>query len=135
MILSKQKCCLLSTGASMESQNVSLYFRQSWQSLAKRNMTCINVGLPPSYVKLLLSSCKTYINRRNYYGDKLCSTHSGFILYFYERDIISHLHISKQYNLINMFNDTSRYIDVISPPITLCLRNITCLTIPLDILT
>ena len=29
MILSNQKCCLLLTGVSTESQNVTLYFRQS----------------------------------------------------------------------------------------------------------
>ena len=40
-------------------KNVPLYFRQSF--LATRNMTRINVGLARSYVKLLLSSWKTYM--------------------------------------------------------------------------
>ena len=61
MILSKQKCCLLSTGVSTESQNLTsvLHLRQDF--LATRNMTRIDVGLARSYVKLLLSSWKTYM--------------------------------------------------------------------------
>ena len=60
MILSRQKCCLLSAGVSTESQKrVSvLQLRQGF--LATRNMTRTNVGLARSYVKLLLSSWKTY---------------------------------------------------------------------------
>ena len=61
MIVSKQKCCLLSTGVSTESQNLTsvLHLRQDF--LATRNMTRIDVGPARSYVKLLLSSWKTYI--------------------------------------------------------------------------
>ena len=61
MILSKQKCCLWSTGVSTESQNLTsvLHLRQDF--LATRNMTRIDVGLARSYVKLLLSSRKTYM--------------------------------------------------------------------------
>ena len=61
MILSKQKCCLLSTGVSTESEKRTsvLQIRQGF--LATRNMTHINVGLARSYVKLLLSSWKTYM--------------------------------------------------------------------------
>ena len=32
-------------------------------------------------------------------------------LYYFERDCMSHLHKSKRYNLINMFNDASRCLD------------------------
>ena len=32
-------------------------------------------------------------------------------LYCYERDFLSDLHKSKRYDLIDMFNDTSRYLD------------------------
>ena len=61
MIWSKQKCCLWSTGVSTESQNLTsvLHLRQDF--LAIRNMTRIDVGLARSYVKLLLSSWKTYM--------------------------------------------------------------------------
>ena len=44
-------------------------------------------------------------------GTKLCSTHSGFVLFCYERDFMSDLHKSKRCGLIDMFNDTSRYLD------------------------
>ena len=33
------------------------------------------------------------------------------LLYCYESDFLSHLHKSKRYDLIDMFNDTSRYPD------------------------
>ena len=67
MILSKQKCCLLSTGVSTESQKRTSVL-QLWQGflfLATRNMTRINFGLAQSYVKLLLSSWKTYMCNLN----------------------------------------------------------------------
>ena len=31
--------------------------------------------------------------------------------FLYEKDLISHLHKSKRHDLIDMFNDTSRYLD------------------------
>ena len=36
---------------------------------------------------------------------------ADLLLLYYERDFMSYLHISKQYDLIDMFNDTSRYLD------------------------
>ena len=62
MILSKQKCCLLSTG--VENRESKTYLCTSVKAgffLATRNMTRINVGLARSYVKLLLSLWKTYM--------------------------------------------------------------------------
>ena len=61
MIWSKQKCCLWSTGGSTESQNLTSVFHLRQDFLATRNMTRIDVGLARSYVKLLLSSLKTYM--------------------------------------------------------------------------
>ena len=63
MILSKQTCCLLSTGVSIESTGLELRsVRQTKLDLATRNMTRINVYvLGPSYVKLLLSPWKIYV--------------------------------------------------------------------------
>ena len=49
MILSKQKCCLWSTGVSTESKKRT----SVRQDLATRNVTRIDVGLARSYVKLL----------------------------------------------------------------------------------
>ena len=61
MILSKQKCCLLSTGVSTETQKRTSVLQLRQGFLATRNMTRINVGLARSYVKLLLSLWKTYM--------------------------------------------------------------------------
>ena len=36
---------------------------------------------------------------------------ADLFLYCYERDFMSHLHKSKRHDLIDMFNDTSRYLD------------------------
>ena len=36
---------------------------------------------------------------------------SDLFLFCYERDFMSNLHKSKRYDLIDMFNDTSRYLD------------------------
>ena len=40
MILSKQKCCLLLTSVSTESQNVPLYFKQSGLFTNKKHDSC-----------------------------------------------------------------------------------------------
>ena len=58
MLLSKQKCLL--TGVSTESQKRYTFTSGKASFLATRSMTRINVGLALSYVKLLLSSWKTY---------------------------------------------------------------------------
>ena len=52
MILSKQKCCLWSTGVLTERQTLTsvIHLRQAF--LATRNVTRIDVGLARSYVKL-----------------------------------------------------------------------------------
>ena len=36
---------------------------------------------------------------------------ADLVLYCYERDFMSYLHKSKRYDLKDMFNDTSRYLD------------------------
>ena len=40
---------------------------------------------------------------------------ADLVLYCYERDFMSDLHKSKRHDLIDMFNDTSRYLDDIFP--------------------
>ena len=82
MIWSKQKCCLWSTGVSTESQNLTsvLHLRQDF--LATRHMTRIDVGLARSYVKLLLSSWKTYMcNLMAWYIIQLLTGDEGNIWY------------------------------------------------------
>ena len=49
MILSKQKCCLWSTGVSVESQNPTYVLHLRQNVLATRNMTRIDVELPTFY--------------------------------------------------------------------------------------
>ena len=61
MILSKQKCCLWSTGVSTGSQNLTSVLHLRQDSLATRHMTRIDAGLARSYAKLLLSPWKTYM--------------------------------------------------------------------------
>ena len=61
MILSKQKCCPLSTGVSTESQKRTSVLQLRQGFLATRNMTRIHVGLARSYMKLLLFSWRTYM--------------------------------------------------------------------------
>ena len=59
--LIKQKCRLWSTGVSTESRNLTSVLHLRQEFLATRSMTRIDVGLARSYVKLLLSSWKTYM--------------------------------------------------------------------------
>ena len=49
---------------------------------------------------------------------------ADLLLYCVERDFMSHLHKSKRCDFIDMFNDTSRYIDDIFTIDTMNLRNI-----------
>ena len=85
--------------------------------LATRNMTRIDFGLARSYVKLLLSYGKHICaiwwhgistNSRDSYGHKLCFTYSRLILYCYERALCLNF---TNLSVIDMFNDTSRYLD------------------------
>ena len=84
-------------------------------------MTLINVGLALSYVKLFLSSWKTYYVQfegmvyQQIVGNSMSTNCTPLIadlfLFCYERDYMSNLHKSKQYDIVDMFNDTSRYLD------------------------
>ena len=85
-------------------------------------MTRINVGLARSFVKLLLSSWKTYMTVQFYgmvyqqmvgipIGTNFAPLIADLFLYCYERDFMSDLQKSKRFDLIDMFNDTSRYLD------------------------
>ena len=47
--------------------------------------------------------------------DTNCVPHiADLFLFCYERDFMSYLHKSNQYDLIDMFNDTSRYLETYS---------------------
>ena len=62
-LILKQKCCLLLNGVSTESQKRTSVRQIRREFSPTRNMTRIqcHVGLALSYVKLLLSSWKTYM--------------------------------------------------------------------------
>ena len=89
--------------------------------LATRNMTCIDVGLARSYVKLLLFLMENlYVQFDGMVYQQIVGIPIGtncaplianLFLYCYERDFMSDLHKSKRHDLIDMFNDTSRYLD------------------------
>ena len=78
-------CSIALTGVSIERQKRTSVSQTKLAFLATRNMTRTNVGLALSYVKLLLSSWKTYMfDLKAWYinkqcGFQVCSTHSGFI--------------------------------------------------------
>ena len=84
-------------------------------------MTRIDVGLARSYVKLLLSSWKTYyvqfdgmVYQQKVWipmGTNLTPLIADLFLYCYEGDFMSDLQKSKRHDLIDIFNDTSRYLD------------------------
>ena len=104
MILSKQKCCLLSTGVSTESKKCTsvLQLRQGFS--ATRHMTRINVGLARCYVKLLRSQCA--FDGMVYQqivgspmGTNCAQLIADLFLYCYERDFMSDLQKSKRFDL------------------------------------
>ena len=85
-------------------------------------MTRINVGLALSLVKLLLSSWKIYmyslmacytnkINSRDSYGQKLCSTYGRPIFILLREGFYAKPLEIQRFDLIDKFNDTSRYLD------------------------
>ena len=123
MILSKKKCCLLLNGVSTESQKRTSVLQIRRDFSPTRHMTRINVRLALSLVKLLLSSWKIYTSYVQF-GDMVYQQIVGIpmgtncapliadlFLYCYERDFMSNLHKSKRFDLIDKFNDTSRYLE------------------------
>ena len=84
-------------------------------------MTRINVGLALSYMKLLLYQWKIFYVQfdgmvyqhivRIPMGTNCAPLIVDLFLYCFERDFTSHLQISKRFDLIDKFNDTSRYLD------------------------
>ena len=86
-------------------------------------MTRMHVGLALSYMKLLLSSWKIYTLYVQFdgmvyqqivgipMGTNCAPLIADLFLYCYERDFMSNLQKSKRFDLIDKFNDTSRYLD------------------------
>ena len=83
-------------------------------------MTRIHVGLALSYVKILLFVENVYVQFHGVvYQQKVgipigtnCSQLiADVFLYCYEKDFMPNLQKSKRFDLIDKFNDTSRYLD------------------------
>ena len=130
MILSKQKCCLLSTCVSTESHKRTSVLQLRQGFLATRNMTRINVGLARSYVKLTFLMENIYVQFDGMVYQQIVGIPMGtncapltadLFLYCYEREFMSDLQKSKRFDLIDIFNDT---LTIFSQSITLNLRNI-----------
>ena len=76
----------------------------------------------------LLSKCPSYVQFDGMVNQQIVGIHMGtncapliadLFLFWYERDFMSNLHNAKLYNLMDMFNDTCRYLDdIYSPSIT-----------------
>ena len=122
MILSKKKCCLLLNGVSAESQKRTSVLQIRLDFSRTRNMTRINVGFALSLVKFLLSSWKIYVQFDDIVYQQIVGIPMGtncapliadLFLYCFERDFMSNLQKSKRFDLIDKFNDTSRYLDAI----------------------
>ena len=84
-------------------------------------MTRTNVELALSYVKLELSSLKNiYVKFKGIIYQQIVGIPMGtncapfiadLVSFYYERDFMSYLHKSTQCDFIDIFNDTSRYLD------------------------
>ena len=101
-------------------KNIPLCFRQSGIFLATRSVTPINVVLALSYVKLCFPRGKHIRAIEGMVYQQIVEIPMGtnrapliadLFLFCYERDFMSNLHKSKRCDLIEMFNETSRYLD------------------------
>ena len=121
MILSKQKCCLWSTGVSTESQNLTsvLHLRQDFFSNKKYDSyRCWSCAELCEAFTFLVENIYVQFDGMVYQqivgnpmGTNCAPLIADLFLYCYERDFMSDLHKSKRHDLIDMFNDTSRYLD------------------------
>ena len=121
MILSKQKCCLLSTGVSTESPKRTsvLHLRQDFFSNKKYDsytwLTCTELC---EAFTVLMENIYVQFDGIVYQqivgipmGTNCAPLIADVFLYCYERDFMSNLQKSKRFDLIDKFNDTSRYLD------------------------
>ena len=121
MILSKEKCCLLSTGVSTESQKRTSVFqlRQVFFSNKKYDSyKCWSCTELCEAFTFLMENIYVQFDGMVYQqivaipmGVNCAPLIADLFLYCYERDFMSDLHKSKRFDLIDMFNDTSRYLD------------------------
>ena len=98
MISSKQKCFLLLTGVSTGSQKRTSVLLTKWVFLMENIYPQFEGMVYQQIVRIPMGT-----NRAPLIED--------LFSFCYERDFMSYLHKSKQYNFIDMFNDTSHYLD------------------------
>ena len=124
MILSKQKCCLLLTGVSTESQKRTqctsvLQLRQGFFSnKIYDSYKCWSCAELCEAFTFLMENIYVQFDGMLYQqivgipmGTNCAPLIADLCLYCYERDFMSDLQKSKRFDLIDMFNDTSRYLD------------------------
>ena len=120
MIWSKKKCCLLLIGVSTESQKRTSVLQAGFFSNKKYDSykcwTCTE-----------FSEVFTFLMENNYICAIWCMVYQQIVgipmgtncaplitdlfLYCYERDFMSNLQKSRRFDLIDKFNDISRYFD------------------------
>ena len=125
MIWSKQKGCLLLTNVSTGSQkHTSVLQRKrafsNMKYVSYKCWTCDEMCEAFTFLfENIIIMCKLCANWRHgkstnsgdSYGHKLCSTHCELFFFCNERNFMSNLHKFKQYDLIDILNETSRYLD------------------------
>ena len=120
MISSKQKCCLLLTGVSTESQKRTsvLQTKRAFSNKKKdlyKCWTCTELCEAFTFLMEIMYVQFGGIVYQQIVGIPMGTNCAPLIadlfLFCYERDFMSNLHKSKRYDLIDMFNDTSRYLD------------------------
>ena len=121
MILSKQKCCLLLPGVSTESQKRTSVLQTKRAFLTNKkydSYKCWTCAELCEAFTFLMENIYVQFEGMVYQqivgipmGTNCAPLIADLFLFCYERDFMSSLHKSKRYDLIDMFNDTSRYLD------------------------
>ena len=120
MILSKQKCCLLSTGVSTESKTYLCTSAKAGFFSNKKydSYKCWSFAELCEAFTFLMENIYVQFDCMVYQqivgipmGTNCAPLIADLFLYCYERDFMSDLQKSKRFDLIDMFNDTARYLD------------------------
>ena len=117
MLLSKQKCCFLITGVSTESKTyIGTSDKAGFFSNKKHDsykcLTCAE--LCEAFTFLIYVQFEGMVYQQIVgipMGTNCAPLTADLFSLCYERDFMSNRYKSKQYDLIDMFNDTSRYLD------------------------
>ena len=123
MILAKQKCCLLLNGVSTFNRESKTYLCTSdkagfFSSKKYDSYTCwtctklceaFNFLMENIYVQFIAMVYKQIVGILM--GTNCVPLIADLFLYCYERDFMSNLQKSKRFDLIEKFNETSRYLD------------------------